>query len=144
MPNILEKHLERWKKEGYRMTKNRAALLDLFLKEELPLSADELLKKLKRKRLTLDPSTLYRELDFLLQEGVIQEVKLQEKKRRFELSFKDHHHHLVCENCESIEEVEMDGELESLERSLRRKTGFKTHSHILEFFGLCKKCSLKS
>ena len=141
--NILEKTLERWKKEGYRMTKNRSALLELFLKEEHPLSADEVLKKLKRKRLTLDPSTLYRELEFLRQEEVIEEVQLQ-KRRLFELSFKEHHHHLVCRNCEAIEEVEMDHELKDLERRLQRKTGFKVQSHSLEFFGLCPACSLKN
>lgn len=139
--NILEKHFARWKEQGYRMTKNRAALLEIFLTEEHPLSAEEVLKKLKRKRLTINTSTLYRELEFLEKESVIQEVKLQGKKRLFELSFKKHHHHLYCLTCESIEEVEMDNELEALERSIQRRKKFKIQSHALEFFGLCVRCS---
>ncbi len=139
--NILESHFARWKKQGYRMTKNRSALLELFLSEAHPLSAEEIQKKLKRKRVTADPSTLYRELDFLVQEAVIQEVKLQPKKRFFELSFKKHHHHLVCLRCEAIDEVEMDNELEVLEKKIQRKRNFQIQSHVLEFFGLCASCS---
>lgn len=139
--NTLESHFERWKAQGYRMTKNRIALLELFLNEEHPLSAEEIQKKLKRKRVTADPSTIYRELDFLAQETVIQEVKLHSKKRFFELSFKSHHHHLVCLNCESIEEVEMDNELALLEKNIQRKSNFQIQSHVLEFFGLCGGCT---
>lgn len=140
--NILETHLARWKEQGYRMTKNRTALLELFLKEEHPLCTEEVQKKLKRSRVNANISTLYRELDFLQKEAVIQEVKLQEKKRFFELSFKEHHHHLVCTKCDNIQEMEMDKELEALERRLERKGKFKIKSHLLEFFGLCAKCSL--
>lgn len=139
--NILEKHLARWKEAGNRMTKNRSALLELFLNEEHPMSVEEIQKKLKRKRITSNISTLYRELDFLKKEDVIQEVKLQEQRRYFELSFKTHHHHLVCRNCEAIEEMEMDNELETLEKIIQKKRKFKIESHILEFFGLCSKCS---
>lgn len=139
--NTLESHLDRWKAQGYRMTKSRIALLELFLNEEHPLSAEEIQKKLKRKRVTADPSTIYRELDFLTQETVIQEVKLHSKKRFFELSFKSHHHHLVCLNCEAIEEVEMDNELTLLEKNIQRKSNFQIQSHVLEFFGLCGSCS---
>ncbi|QQR54625.1 transcriptional repressor [Candidatus Peregrinibacteria bacterium] len=139
--NILESHLSRWKKEGYRMTQNRVALLELFLKEAHPLSAEKLLKKLKQKRITLDPSTLYRELEFLNKENVIHEVQFQEKKRHFELSFKKHHHHLYCLKCEHIEEVEMEGELEQIEKKLARRSRFKIQSHRLEFFGLCARCT---
>ena len=141
--NILEAHFARWKEKGHRMTKNRTALLELFLTEEHPLSAEDALKKLKRKKVTSTLSTLYRELDFLKKEAVIQEVKLQEKKRFFELSFNKHHHHLVCVKCDNIQEMEMDNELEALERRIERKGKFKIQSHLLEFFGLCTKCSLR-
>ena len=139
--NILEKTLARWKKTGHRMTKNRAAVLELFLTEEHPIAADEIQKKLKRKRITSNLSTIYRELEFLTNEEVIHEVKLQDKKRLFELSFKKHHHHLYCLKCESIEEVEMDHELETLEKKITQNKKFTIQSHLLEFFGLCSRCS---
>ena len=142
--NELEAHFDRWKKQGYRMTKNRSALLELFLNEEHPLSVEEIQKKLKRKKVTSDLSTIYRELDFLKQESVIHEVTFKERKRLFELGFKNHHHHLFCLKCEKIEEVEMDKELELLERKIARSRKFKIQSHVLEFFGLCSTCTSTS
>ena len=123
------------------MTKNRSALLELFVSEEHPLSVEEIQKKLKRKKISADLSTIYRELEFLKQESVINELMLKERKRLFELGFKSHHHHLFCLKCETIEEVEMDNELEALERKIARSRKFKIQSHSLEFFGLCAKCT---
>ncbi len=138
--NILESHLSRWKSKGYRMTKNRAALLDLFLKEKIPLSIQEIQKKLKQKKHTADPSTIYREIEFLIQEKVIQELTLKERKRLFELSFKDHHHHLFCLKCEKIQEIEMNDELSKLEEKIEKENDFQIESHTLDFFGTCAKC----
>ncbi len=122
------------------MTKVRLALLDLFMSERSPLSVDEVQNKLKRKKLSANPSTLYREFEFLLAENFLSEVILDGPKRRFEWSHKEHHHHLFCTKCQSIEEVEMENELAALQLSIQKKKGFKISSHTLEFFGLCKNC----
>lgn len=124
------------------MTKNRIALLELFLKEESPLSVEAIQKKLKQKRLTTDASTIYRELEFLVREKVVEELRFKENKRLFESGFKGHHHHLFCLKCEKIEEMEMDDDLEYLEQKIKRKNKFKVESHTLEFFGICARCSL--
>lgn len=139
--NALEMLLKRWKERGHRMTKVREALLDLFMTEKAPLSVEEVQKRLSRRKLKADPSTLYREMDFLLTEGFLKEVILDGPKRRFEWTHRDHHHHLYCQKCKKIDEVEMDGELAALESAIQKKKKFKITSHTLEFFGLCAHCS---
>lgn len=138
--NAIEKLLQAWKDRGHRMTKNREALLDLFMTEKSPLSVDEIQKRLKRRHIEADPSTLYREMDFLLTEGFLKEVILDGPKRRFEWTHRDHHHHLYCEKCHRIDEVEMDNELAELQASIQKKKKFQITSHTLEFFGLCSDC----
>ncbi len=138
--HLLEKLLQDWKARGHRMTKTRTALLSLFMEETAPLSVDEIETRLKKKRITANPSTLYRELDFLKTENFLSEIVLDGPKRRFEWSHREHHHHLYCEKCKGIEEVEMDNELAELQLSIQKKKGFKISSHTLEFFGLCKNC----
>lgn len=138
--NPIEKLLKRWKEKGRRMTKIREALLDLFMKGKGPLSIEEVAKKFKRRSLEADTSTLYREIDFLLKENFLQEVMLEGSKRRFEWTHKEHHHHLYCQKCHRIEEMEMDNELASLEAAIQKKKKFKITSHTLEFFGFCNAC----
>lgn len=138
--NPVETLLKRWKEHGHRMTRVREALLELFMAETAPLSVEEVEARLKRRRITANPSTLYRELDFLRSENFLNEVILDGPKRRFEWSHREHHHHLYCQKCQRIEEVEMDNELAELQLSIQKKKGFKISSHTLEFFGLCKDC----
>ena len=138
--NPLEILLKHWKKEGYRMTRVRESLLDLFLTVKAPLSIEEAQARLKRRKIPANTSTVYREMDFLQNEGALKEVLLEDGKRRFEWALGEHHHHLYCQNCESIEDIEMDNELQELERSIQKKKNFKISSHTLEFSGLCSKC----
>jgi Fur family ferric uptake transcriptional regulator len=59
-----------------------------------------------------------------------------------------HHHHLVCTGCNKVidytdfidEEVEL---LRETEKGLGRKYDFKITNHIIQFYGLCDKCSGK-
>jgi Fur family transcriptional regulator, ferric uptake regulator len=51
----------------------------------------------------------------------------------------EHHHHLVCEHCR--ESIHLDQcMVEEIEAAIHAKYGFKTRAHILELFGVCKKC----
>lgn len=136
----METLLTRWKKEGYRMTKVRMELMQLFMEEALPLSVEDIQKKLQKKRIKANPSTLYREMDFLKKENFLSEVVLDGPKRRFESNLREHHHHLYCVKCHAIDEMEMDSELIELERAILKKKKFKIESHTLEFFGSCKNC----
>jgi Fur family ferric uptake transcriptional regulator len=76
--------------------------------------------------------------DFL-EKGVTRQIQFQEGRARYELANKKHHHHLICNSCGRIEEVEGDL-LENMELDIKKKKGFKVQSHALEFFGLCKNC----
>ncbi len=121
------------------MTKAREGLLDLFITAASPLSIEELHASLRRRRIRVDISTVYREVEFFKEEGLLAEI-LIEKKRLLEWKSKAHHHHLYCRNCESIQEMEMEGELETLEKNIQKKARFKVENHALEFFGLCASC----
>jgi Fur family ferric uptake transcriptional regulator len=53
------------------------------------------------------------------------------------------HHHLVCNECKDVIEVQ-DDLLEELEVEVERSYGFKILDHSVKFFGLCRKCQNKS
>lgn len=120
---------------GIKLTKSRLALLSLLEKVGKPLDAAQLSFMLKGKA---DQATVYRILDLLTNKGIILKLEFGEGKYRYELK-KNHHHHLICQNCGNIEDVE--GEyLVSLEAQIRKENGFLVKSHSLEFFGVCKRC----
>lgn len=135
--NIL---LSQLKQAGHRLTKIRRAILDLLLQTTQPLSCPELRDILTTKGLRANKTTIYRELAFLKKQNLILELQLGENIKRYEIASKEHHHHLVCLNCEMIEEIILDKDLKNEEKNILADKGFQVLNHYLEFFGLCKKC----
>jgi Fur family ferric uptake transcriptional regulator len=88
-------------------------------------------------------TTVYRALENLVSQGLVQAVELGDGEKRYELIEPgEHHHHLICSHCK--ESVHLDQCLiKDLDSLIKSKHGFNVTSHILEIFGTCKKCSDK-
>jgi len=136
-----DKIVEELRAQGQRITKLRKGLLTLLSPKHAVLSAPEIMKTLAKKNISVNKTTIYRELDFLLSHNIVREVDLLDGLKRYELKDSGHHHHIVCRACKKIECVEMHDDLCALEKKISSKYKFKIESHVLEFFGLCGQCS---
>lgn len=132
--------ISKLKLEGYRITPARAKIIDIFIKSSSPISAIDLIQDFKKIKIDINKTTIYRELEFLLNKNLIREVEFGEGKKRYELEMGKHHHHLVCLNCKKVEDVDLEMDLSVEEKKIEKETGFKIDSHSLEFFGFCKDC----
>lgn len=128
---------------GLRITPLKEALLVILAQKEEPLSVAELQIALKKRRLTPNKTSLYRELQTLTEANVVEEMQLLPGVRSFELSRSgEHHHHFVCEKCEDIidfENKEIEALLKKTESALKRK-GLSVNTHALNLYGLCSTC----
>lgn len=81
--------------------------------------------------------TVYRTLDLLRAQGLVEALHWGDGRTRYELA-RHHHHHLVCLRCGTLEVLEACavGPLEALARS----RGFRITAHRLELFGYCAGC----
>ena len=52
------------------------------------------------------------------------------------------HHHLICNDCKKVIEVQ-DDLLEELEERIRNTYGFDILDHSVKFFGICSECKNK-
>lgn len=135
--------IARLKKQGFRLGKGRNALLFLFEAATKPLSASEILELLLKKQVNINKTTVYRELEFLKDQGLIREVPVSSNTVFYESAMQDHHHHLVCANCNSIVEVktqELEESIDKLAKYLAKNNKFAIENHTLEFFGTCANC----
>jgi len=123
---------------GGRLTKTRKTIINVLLQNHCLLSKQELAKKLEVKNIKPNRSTIYRELRFLTRNNII--IKSAIAGVDYYEIPKDHHHHLVCMNCNSIDKVEAGDNLEKQEKSIEKNNKFKIINHSLEFYGLCNKC----
>lgn len=129
--NLLRSH-------GLRATPQRLALMGILARARHPMSITELAALQNGK--ALDTTTFYRGLETLLEAGIVKKVNLQHEHADYEL-VRDHHHHLVCTDCEKIEDIDWCP-APGLPTRVIRESSFKTiDDHAVEFFGLCKACA---
>lgn len=128
------------RQEGHKITKYKLALLDLFGNNNKPLTVTEILSILSQKGINPNKTTIYREIESLLELGHIHSLDFGDDKKRYELSSRTHHHHLICQKCDAIEDIILEDDIEEIEYKVKQCTRFKIKSHALEFFGLCHKC----
>ncbi len=109
-------------------------VLTVLEKQKYPVDVSYLVKKLD-----VNKTTVYRQLEKYIAEGKIIEVELGDGKKRYELKSLDHHHHLICNNCGKLEDIEFDES--QIMKQVGSKTKFKIEKHSLEFFGICAECN---
>lgn len=139
MANVID-IISALRSEGHRITPAREQIINTFNKSTSPISAIDLLEALEKLDNKVNKTTVYRELDFLLEKNLVREVEFGEGRKRYELNTGTHHHHLVCRKCKKVEDVDLKTDLSSEEKLIEKETGFKIESHSLEFFGYCKNC----
>lgn len=125
------------KKRGYKLTKQREAILDVL--EELDkslMTAQEIFKRVVKINPGTNFSTVYRNLDILAQEGIIRRVTFGQEASYYELIFDGkHHHHLICKGCGKIQCTDY-----CPIKDMPEEDGFRATEHRLEIFGFCREC----
>ncbi|MGG5462397.1 Fur family transcriptional regulator [Clostridium sp. B9] len=134
---------EELKKKGYKLTPQRRAIVDTIIQNEgKHLTAEEIYDEVKKNCPEIGLATVYRTIILLEEMGVIYKLDLEDGCSRYELAHDDEHHrhhHLVCNKCGKVFEVEADL-LDELEEEIETKYGFKILDHTVKFFGICKDC----
>lgn len=124
---------------GVKKTKARIAVLDFLQAAQKPLDVLEIQQFLEKKKIEADKVTIYRILDLYVSKSLAKKLEFQEGKFRYE-GTGEHHHHLICINCKTVEDIDLENDVTKHEKYIKEAKGFKVQSHSLEFFGLCKNC----
>ena len=124
---------------GYKLTPQRQAVLDVIAGSRGHLTSAAVHQKVQQKFPGIGLVTVYRTLDILSELGVICKVGRTGNSLSYALASPGHHHHLVCSNCGVVTDFS-DCRLDRLQQRLTRKTGYEIEGHTLQFRGLCRQC----
>ena len=104
--------------------------------------------KLVASSTALQQSTTYRNLAVLEQAGVVRRVQSSDEFARYELAEEltgNHHHHLVCISCGSVEDytppVGVERSLANAVGKMTGPSGFRPAAHRLDLLGTCASCT---
>lgn len=136
---MAQHHIDTIKQKGHRMTQARQAIIELMERTERPISAKSIHTMLERIGVNVNVTTVYREIEFLLRENIIEKVPLKDTELHYEMKGRPHHHHLMCTECGTIEDIELESEQTLLEEA-HTMSNFMIKRHSIAFFGQCPKC----
>ena len=126
---------------GYRVTPQRQAILHILEDSDRPLNVEEILSRMEGYRSGVP--TIYRNLQQFTEQGWIEPIVGPDQVMRFvRCRSLKHHHHVQCEQCGRMVEVEGCAIRKALE-SMASRSGFQITRHQLQLFGLCPECQDK-
>jgi Fur family ferric uptake transcriptional regulator len=126
--------------KNLRRSEQRQQILDVFLKTESHLTAEDLYNIVKKKNPSIGYATIYRSLKLFSEAGLCRELQVVDGTTRYEHLYNHKHHdHLICTKCGKFVEIESP-EIEALQNQLAKKNGFVLIKHRLELYGLCSAC----
>lgn len=119
-------------------TRSQERILKVMKGLTQPTSAQDLHLELRNHAYSIGLATVYRALDALKLEGLVQVRTLSSGESLYSLPQEDRHH-LTCLRCGDSISIE-ECPVHHLESELQQHHKFRIYYHTLEFFGLCPEC----
>lgn len=126
-------------RSGVRATPRRVEVLEELARERDDVTAQQLWSRLRERESRTGLATVYRTLALLSEKGVVDVLSHHEGEQCYRLCGDEHHHHLVCERCHRVVEVQECG-LDDWVDAAARRHGFVATEHRVEISGLCRDC----
>jgi Fur family ferric uptake transcriptional regulator len=121
-------------------------LIEIIQEARTHLDAASLLALARKRDASVDRATVYRTLELLKKEQLIDELDLMHlhgEKHYYEVRTEQEHLHLACFGCGKIQEVS-NAAFQRLKQDVTRQAGFDIQVARLEIGGLCRECAAKT
>ncbi len=118
-------------------TRQRDAILEVFLSTDGHASIDSLLAKVQVVNPAVGYATVYRALKLFVTAGIASERRFGDGPALYEpAELGDHHDHLICTLCGRIFEFE-DQVIEDRQEEVAKALGLKLTNHRMTLWGEC-------
>lgn len=118
----------------------RFRVLEAFLKLEHHVTISEVMERIEKDGVALDPDFVLNSMELLCRFGFANKIDFQNKETQYEHRHLGlHHDHMVCTKCGSILEFK-DETLEKQQLRVADAYGFHMLQHKMEIYGICSDC----
>ncbi len=101
------------------------------------MTIEKLYEVMLKKFNSISLATIYKNINLMIENAFIQEVKIPNEKSVYELT-KETHSHVVCRQCNEIQDITLD--LSQTAQLASQTSHFKIDKADLVLSGLCQKC----
>jgi len=132
--------LSRLTPTGGKRSSKREQIVNVFLRQEGHLSADDLVDLIRKEDHRISRATVYRTLQWMVDAGVARKVDFGEGRFRFEHSYRQpRHFHLICKTCHRSFEF-LSSDIEGLVEEVAAARNFMAAQSVVQIYGTCEEC----
>ncbi len=132
--------IESMRPAGGKRSGKRDLIVNVFLRQEGHLSADDLVDLIRREDHKISRATVYRTLQWMVEAGIARKVDFGEGRFRFEHSYRHpRHFHLICKSCNQSSEF-LSSDIEALLEEVAAARNFSARQSVLQIYGECEAC----
>jgi len=135
----MDKYIARLKERHIKVTPQRIAIVEVMEKEG-HISVRDIFEKIRKKFPTLSLATVYKNINAMLENNFIKELKIVGQDAKYELMSAPHAH-MICKSCGKVEDIMID--TRPLIEEVSEASHYKIEDEALQFFGICPTCLTK-
>src|SRR5689334_20550966 len=125
---------------GSKRSNKRDLIVNVFLRQEGHLSADDLVDLIRKEDQRISRATIYRTLQWMVDAGIARKVDFGEGRFRFEHSYRHpRHFHLICKECSRSSEF-LSSDIEALVEEVAAARNFSARQSVVQIYGTCEQC----
>ena len=122
------------------MTRQRLAVADALTAVGRQVSAQDLYGRLHAQDPSIGRATVFRTLDALVAAGVARRLELNGHVYGYVACRPEHHHHLSCDRCGRVDEID-EAYIRPVSERVAANLGFRIDDARVDFYGLCASCA---
>ena len=126
---------------GSKRSSKRDRIVDVFLRQEGHLTADDLVDLIRKEDQRISRATVYRTLAWMEAAGIARKVDFGEGRFRFEHSYRHpRHFHLICKGCNQSMEF-LSSDIEQMIEEVAEARKFTVTQAVVQLYGTCEACT---
>ncbi len=127
--------------DSTRNTKQKQLILSILKKADRPMSINEIYSQVVMTLPKIAKSTIYRNIDTLLNQNLIDKYHLNDNEIFFRIkaNSSEHKHFVICDDCKKIFDLPTCP-IHNLENVMEEE-GFIIKDHHIQISGICKTCA---
>lgn len=134
----MEKYITLLKSNKIKVTPQRLAIVEL-MDVHGHISVRDIFAKIQANFPSLSLATVYKNINAMVENSFIKELKIVGQDAKYEL-IKEEHSHMICKNCGKVDDITL--ETDALVSSASKISHYNIDESSVQLFGLCPDCQL--
>ena len=120
-------------------SKQREIILEVIKENRIHPTAEEIYNIVIKKEPQISKSTVYRNINILVEQGKIKQLKMAIGPDRYDY-LHDNHYHAICDKCGKVFDFKYNFNNKEISKELQKQIGMEMEVHSITIYGICEDC----